>query len=185
MSPAAADPALRHVKNRVLKALEIVQPPFAASWRPPVRADLPRLRGLVAGLFLQSPRRPGLELIHDLLGVATGGGHDDVNMVRAAGDCVQVPAVNSAMIQNRAFDDRTLSLVQHQWHLCHAGPGSSLEVEIGRTELAWLRNPASCVASKPGPILGPSEEVGQRLALGERIRTKRHRGTSGWDLEGY
>jgi hypothetical protein len=132
----------------------VVQPPFAAPLRPPVGANGSRLGRFKP--FLQPPAAPGLELVHDVFGVPTRSCHDDVNMVGAAGDRVQVPATMAAMIADRVFDEFSLSRVENQRRFGHERSGCLLEVSIRREKLAWLRDPAAFVAGKPTAVRGPS-----------------------------
>jgi|GEM_PF-1763416 len=141
----------------------VVQPPFAAPLRPPVCADGSRLGRFKR--FLQPPGAPGLELVHDVFGVPTRSCDDDVNMVGAAGDRVQVPATMAAMIGDRVFDEFPLSRIENQRRFGHERSGCLLDVSIRREKLAWLRNPAAFVAGKPTAVRGPSQEIGEWFIL--------------------
>src|SRR5262249_28159319 len=135
----------------------------------------PRRVGVARPLKLfQAPGTPRLELVADDLGTSLGG-DDDMHVVGAAADDMQVPAANGAMFGDRRFDEVALLAVEGARLFLQERAGGGLESWVGWPELSRLLDPAARIARQPGTLGGPRQEVCERL---------RHRDVAGVGTHG-
>src|SRR5262249_724465 len=92
-----------HIQDRLSEARFIVKPALAPALCPPLDAHRLGRIGVAPPLqFLQVPSAPRLELVPDDLGRSPGG-DDDMHMVGATVDDVQMPAAECAMFGDGFF----------------------------------------------------------------------------------
>jgi hypothetical protein len=72
-------------------------------------------------------------------------GDNDMNVIRPAIDCVQVPLANCAMLLDRRFDDAALPLIERNGAFRHVHKGHSLPFNIWRAENSCLLDPTAII----------------------------------------
>ena len=108
---------------------------------------------------LEPAGTPGFELLPELLGFAVAR-HDDVHMVRAAIDGVEVHP-HPAMIGNGQFDEPALVLVEKAGIFPQAGLNRALASGIGKLPTVAVLDPPALIAGQPGAIRRPGQKIGQ------------------------
>ena len=131
--------------------------------------------------FTESSCGPGLELCQDCLGEHIADGHDNVDVVRADVQGVQVPSSVSAMGSDRPVNDGSAGIVQFDWTVAELSlltPRAARAVRQKRRErhVVFVVHRSARVAMEPRAIAGPGQEVADRIGRRRKVRTGPRRG---------
>ena len=149
------------VHNRRFQIVVLVDPPATSAFGPePFPTGMPGF---------QMTSTPRLELIADRLGMVSGRGVDNMDMVRASLRGMQRPAVDCAMPRHRLFHNLTILRCECECGLFHFRGGHFDKESIRRPDFGLTPTmPTTFVAWQPGSIAGPGDEKGNRIASVKR-----------------
>src|SRR5262249_16941761 len=103
------------------------------------------------------------------------GGDDNMHVLGAAVDDVQVPAADGTMFGDDFLDKAALLRVEHARFFLQEGPGRGLKPRVRWPELSPFLDPTALIAGKPRTVGCPRQEVRQRVGHRDVPRIGTHR----------
>jgi len=182
------------VDNRCFQAVFVVDVSAAATFCPPVRAEISIVACCQLLVRFQMPRRPCLQLLADFVGVNFCTDHH-VQVIGPAVHSKQFPLRNLTVILNGLFHDVSLRAIQDTGFFFHSGLSFSFENGIRQLVAAVILDPAALVSRQPCPIRRPRQKIRERFGhrdfasgalhhLHSRMNPNHQRGQR-WSTHGY
>jgi len=140
------------------------------------RPSPPMLRAftIVKLSLIERTTRPCLELLHDLSRREIRDRHDDVDVLRAAVDGMQIPAPKTADSCDGDFDGAAFRIRQRDARRLQTPGDRSPEAVLGSPLAATGIGPAAWVARKPRSVGCPREEERDRIGADDRSGVGSH-----------